>query len=47
MSLILVGNKNDGNIDNKIINEEKGKNFAKEYDFKYIETSALVNYNID
>ena len=29
MNLILGGNKNDGNIDNKIINEEKGKNLLK------------------
>ena len=46
IGLILVGNKNDGNLDEKKINKEQANSIAKEYDFKYIETSALIDYNI-
>ena len=46
IGLVLVGNKNDGNINERKINKEEGINISNIYDFKYIETSALVNDSI-
>ena len=47
MGLILVGNKNDGNLDERKITEKKGNQIAKLYNFIYIETSAITNLNIE
>ena len=46
IGLILVGNKNDGDINERKINKEQGINISNIYGFKYIETSALINDNI-
>jgi len=42
--IILVGNKSDCN--NRIIDKEEAKLFAKNYNYKYIETSALNGTNV-
>ena len=44
--MVLVGNKNDGNINERKTNKEEGIKVSDIYDFKYIETSALKNDNI-
>ena len=46
IGLVLVGNKNDGDISERKINKEQGINVSNIYGFKYIETSALINDNI-
>ena len=46
IGLILVGNKNDGNLDERKISREQGNKIAELYNFKYIETSAVTNDNI-
>ena len=46
IGLVLVGNKNDGDINERKINKEEGINVSNLYNFKYIETSALINDNI-
>ena len=46
IGLILVGNKNDGNLEERKISNEKGDEIAKLYNFIYIETSAVTNSNI-
>ena len=46
LGLLLVGNKNDGDIIERKIKKEEGVNVSNLYDFKYIETSALINDNI-
>ena len=46
IGLLLIGNKNDGDITERKINREEGLNRSNMYDFKYIETSALINDNI-
>ena len=46
ISLILVGNKNDGNLEERKISQEQGKKMAESYNFNYIETSAITNFNI-
>ena len=46
IGLLLVGNKNDGNLEERKINKEEGVNISNLYNFKYIETSALKNDNI-
>ena len=46
IGLLLVGNKNDGDISERTINKEQGINVSNIYGFKYIETSALINDNI-
>ena len=46
IGLILVGNKNDGNIKEKKISTEQGNKIAELYNFTYIETSAVTNENI-
>ena len=46
IGLLLVGNKNDGDINDRQINKEEGVNVSNIYGFKYIETSALINDNI-
>ena len=46
IGLVLVGNKNDGNMDERKISKEEGIKVSDIYDFKYIETSALINDNI-
>ena len=43
---ILVGNKNDGKLDERKISEDQGNQLAKAYNFIYIETSAITNLNI-
>ena len=42
---ILVGNKSD--LPDKIISEEKAKNFGEKYKMKYFETSAKDGTNVD
>jgi len=46
IGLILVGNKNDGNLEERKINNEQGNIIAELYNFIYIETSAITNDNI-
>ena len=46
IGLVLVGNKNDGNMNERKISKEEGIKVSDIYDFKYIETSALINDNI-
>ena len=46
IGLILVGNKNDGNVDERKISREQGNKIAELYNFIYIETSAVTNDNI-
>ena len=46
IGLILVGNKNDGNLDERKISKEQGNKIAELYNFIYIETSAVTNDNI-
>ena len=46
ISLLLVGNKNDGNLEERKISNEQGNKIAKLYNFIYIETSAVTNDNI-
>ena len=46
IGLLLIGNKNDGDINKREINKEEGLNMSNLYEFKYIETSALINDNI-
>jgi small GTP-binding protein len=46
LGLLLIGNKNDGNLDERKINKEQAQNLSNIYDFNYIETSALINDNI-
>ena len=46
ISLILVGNKNDGNLEERKISQKKKKKMAESYNFNYIETSAITNFNI-
>ena len=46
IGLILVGNKNDGNLDERKISTEQGNKIAELYNFIYIETSAVTNDNI-
>jgi len=46
IGLILVGNKNDGNLDERKISREQGNKIAELYNFIYIETSAITNDNI-
>ena len=46
IGLVLVGNKNDGNINERKTSKEEGIKVSDIYDFKYIETSALKNDNI-
>ena len=46
IGLILVGNKNDGNLEERKINNEQGNKIAELYNFIYIETSAVTNDNI-
>ena len=46
IGLLLVGNKNDGNLEDRKISKEEGVNISNLYNFKYIETSALTNENI-
>ena len=45
--LILVGNKNDGKLDERKISEDQGKQLAKAYNFIYIETSAIKNLRVE
>ena len=47
IGLILVGNKNDGNLDERKISREQGNKIAELYNFIYIETSAVTNDNIN
>ena len=46
IGLVLVGNKNDGNMNERKTSKEEGIKVSDIYDFKYIETSALINDNI-
>lgn len=46
MAFILIGNKSDI-PEERVVFEEKIKEFAAEYELKYIETSAKVGTNID
>ena len=46
IGLILVGNKNDGNLEERKVSQEQGKKMAESYNFNYIETSAITNFNI-
>ena len=46
IGLLLVGNKNDGDINERKISTEEARNISNIYDFNYIETSALINSNI-
>ena len=46
IGLILVGNKNDGNLDERKISREQGNKIAELYNFIYIETSSVTNDNI-
>ena len=46
MGLLLIGNKNDGDINERKINKEEGLNISNMYNFRYLETSALINDNI-
>ena len=46
IGLILVGNKNDGNLEERKISNEQGNKIAELYNFIYIETSAITNDNI-
>ena len=46
IGLLLIGNKNDGDINERKITKEEGLNISNLYEFKYIETSALINDNI-
>ena len=46
IGLILVGNKNDGNLDERKISREQGNKIGELYNFIYIETSAVTNDNI-
>ena len=46
IGLLLVGNKNDGDISERKISTEEARNISNVYDFNYIETSALINHNI-
>ncbi|CAF4867751.1 unnamed protein product, partial [Rotaria sp. Silwood1] len=44
-AMILVGNKCD--LENeRLISKDRAQDFAKEYNIKYIETSALKNINV-
>jgi len=47
IGLILVGNKNDGNLDERKISREQGNKIGELYNFIYIETSAVTNDNIN
>ena len=44
--MLLVGNKNDGNLEERKVSQEQGKKMAESYNFNYIETSAITNFNI-
>jgi small GTP-binding protein len=44
--IVMVGNKSDL-VDEIVISEEEIKEFAKEYDFHYILTSALTGENVN
>ena len=46
IGLILVGNKNDGDLEERKISYEQGNKIAELYNFIYIETSAITNDNI-
>ena len=46
IGLILVGNKNDGDLEERKISYEQGNKIAELYNFIYIETSAVTNDNI-
>ena len=46
IGLLLIGNKNDGDLNEREINKVEGLNMSNLYEFKYIETSALINDNI-
>jgi len=43
---ILIGNKCDM-VDKKVIDAERGQALAKEYDIKFVETSAKNNINVE
>ena len=42
---ILIGNKTD--LDNRVISEEEGRNFASENNLLFIETSAKTGNNVE
>ena len=46
IELILVGNKNDGKLEERKVTQEQGNQLANLYNFIYIETSAITNLNI-
>ncbi|CAF2813844.1 unnamed protein product [Rotaria sp. Silwood2] len=46
VDMILIGNKSDLD-DERVISKIRARDFAKEYNIQYIETSALKNINVD
>ena len=46
LPMLLVGNKIDRN-DERVVEVEEGQRLADEYDFKYMETSALNGENVE
>ena len=45
MPILVIGNKID--LDDRLISEEQGENYAKENNVEYIEISVKDNINID
>ena len=46
LGLLLIGNKNDGDLKERKISKEEAQKISNIYDLNYIETSALINNNI-
>ena len=46
IGFLLIGNKNDGDINERKISLEEARNINNVYIFNYIKTSALINSNI-
>ena len=46
LGLLLIGNKNDGDLNERKISKEQAQKISNIYEFNYIETSAVINKNI-
>jgi small GTP-binding protein len=46
LGLLLIGNKNDGDLNERKISKEQAQKISNIYEFNYIETSAVINNNI-
>ena len=46
LGLLLIGNKNDGNLNERKISKEEAQKISNIFDLNYIETSALISNNI-